>query len=457
MRLAAAPGVFLAFCTAVSAQQNSINPVVKDIVSGISEERIAANLKRLESFVTRNTLSSQTDPEHGIGAARNWIASELRGYSPRLQVSFDTHRVKKQGRITADVEMANIVATLPGTVNKDQQILVAAHYDTIAFAGQPPNEDQRRAGEQPRIADPNSPAPGVNDDGSGTAAVMELARVMSGKEFEKTVVFILFVAEEQGLFGSTLYARKAHEQNRRIEAVLNNDIIGSDVSGDGSSNGGSVRIFSDDPGDSPSRTLARYIKEIGERYVPSMHVEPVFRSDRFGRGGDHTPFNQEGFPAVRFSAAEENYANQHTKTDTFANMSPAYTTRVAKVNGAVAATLALAPKTPVVQEPIETGPRKGQLTAMIGRGKSRYDAQLRWRNGSPEPDLAGYLILVRSTTDAFWQRSVFVPKDTSEFVLPNVSIDEYVFAVQAVDKEGNPSIPAPYVLSQRERAKIETY
>lgn len=448
--------ILLTLMTPAFGQQNSINPVVNEIVSAVSGERIVATLKRLETFETRNTLSSQTDPNHGIGAARNWIAAQLRGYSPRLQVSFDTHRVQKQGRISSDVEMSNIVAVLPGTINKDRQVLVTAHYDSLALA-RPLTDEERRAGEEIKAADANALAPGVNDDGSGTAAVMELARVMSQHEYEKTVVFVLFVAEEQGLIGSALYARKANSEKRQIEAVLNNDIIGSDVSGDGMSDSGSVRVFSEDPADSPSRQLARYIKDIGERYVPSMRIDLVFRSDRFGRGGDHTPFNQEGFPAVRFSSAEENYANQHTRTDTLANMSPTYTTRVAKINGAVAATLALAPKSPVVMEPIQNGPRKGQPTPMIGRGKSRYDALLRWKNESPESDLAGYLVLMRSTTEPFWQRSIFVKKDASQFLMPNVSIDEYVFGVQALDNDGNPSLPSTYVLIPREKLKIDTY
>ncbi len=448
--------LLLAVSACIFGQQNSINPVVSEIVAGVSVDRITATLKRLETFETRNTMSSQTDAAHGIGAARSWIAAELRGYSPRLQVSFDTHRVKKQGRISSDVEMSNIVAVLPGTINKDREVLVTAHYDTLALA-RVLTDEERRAGEEIKPADPNAIAPGVNDDGSGTAAVMELARVMSQHEFEKTVVFVLFVAEEQGLVGSALFARKANGEKRQIEAVLNNDIIGSDVSGDGMSDSVSVRVFSEDPADSPSRQVARYLKEIGERYVPGMHVELVFRADRFGRGGDHTPFNQEGFAAIRISSAEENYANQHTKTDTFANMSPAYTTRVAKINGAAAATLALAPKSPVVMEPIQNGPRKGQPTPMLGRGKSRYDALLRWKSETPESDLAGYIILMRSTTEPMWQRSIFVKKDATQFLMPNVSIDEYIFALQALDNEGNPSLPATYGFIPREKLKIETY
>ena len=180
---------------------------------------------------------------------------------------------------------------------------------------------------------------------------MELARVMSQYEFDKTIVFIAFTAEEIGLNGSANYAKKAKEKNLQIEAVLNNDIIGSDISGDGRSANNRLRVFSEGPEDSPSRALARYTKEIAERYLPSMTVDLVFRRDRFGRGGDHTSFVREGFAAVRLTTPSENYANQHSATDTFANASVPYTTRVARMNGAVLASLALAPKPPLVSRP----------------------------------------------------------------------------------------------------------
>ena len=208
---------------------------------------------------------------------------------------------------------------------------------------------------------------------------MELARVLSQYQFEKTLVFIAFAGEEQGLLGSTLYAQKAHKENQKIEAVLNNDIIGSDVSGSGRRENRRVNVFSEDPPDSLSRQLARYIRETGERYFPSMRVDPVFRADRFGRGGDHTPFNQEGFAAVRFSSPQENFANQHSLTDTFANTSPEYVARVAKVNAAAAASLAWAPRSPVISELVE---RNGQMvtTLLLTRGTTRYDAVLRWKH-----------------------------------------------------------------------------
>ena len=157
-----------------------------------------------------------------------------------------------------------------------------------------------------------------------------------------------------------------------------------------------------------SRELARYVKDISERYLPGLRIEEVFRSDRLGRGGDHTPFNQEGYAAIRYTTPNETYANQHTVTDTFANASVPYTARVVQSNAAVLASLALAPKAPVTSEPILSGPRKGQPTPTIGRGKSRYDAALRWKNDNPEPDLLGYVIVSRKTTSPTSEREIFV-------------------------------------------------
>lgn len=439
-------GYFCVYASLVSGQAlpGSINPKIRKIVDDVSRERIIATLQKLESFGTRSTLSKQVVP------AREWIAGELRGYSPRLQVSFDSHRVKKSGRITRDVEMANVVAVLPGLMHPDQQILVTAHYDTMVI-----RNPTGSAGEVQPL-DPESLAPGVNDDGSGTAAVMELARVMSAYEFDKTIVFVLFVAEEQGLVGATLYAQDARKANRQIEAVLNNDIIGSSVSGNGETDSHTVRVFSDDPADSPSRSVARYVKEIGERYVPGMNIDLVFRSDRWFRGGDHTPFVQQGYAGVRFSSAEEDYSHQHTATDTLANMDPAYATRVAKINAAAAASLAWAPNAPGVMEPSQREADKGRLVPMIGRGKSRYDAQLRWKTDGQESDLVGYNVMMRPSREPMWTRRIFVGK-VSEYLMPGVSIDDYIFGVQAVDKNGNESLVNPYVAPPRQILKIETY
>jgi hypothetical protein len=438
-------------------QYKTVNPKVAKIAGEISEQRVTETLKRLEDFGTRYLLSQQEDKERGIGAARRWIYDQFSGYSPRLEVSYDQYRVKKMegrnSRVPRDVDLYNIVAVLPGTVHREQRIIVSAHYDTVVLAG--PTGGSAAGDTVQAAADPETTSPGVNDDGSGIACVLELARVLSQYEFDKTLVFVAFAGEEEGLLGSTLYAAKAKRDRVQIEAVLNNDIIGSDVSGSGRTENRAVNVFSDDPLDSPSRTLARYVKDIGERYVPSMRTGLVFRADRVGRGGDHTPFALEGFAAVRFSSPEENLANEHTVTDTFAHMSPSYATRVTRVNAAVAASLAWAPKDPAVTEQVE---RNGQKTTnlLLTRGTGRSDAVLRWKSDQPEADLGGYVVVMRATTAPYWEREIFVGKVT-EYTFPDVSIDEYVFGVKAVDQEGNESLVSPYIPAPRVKRVIETY
>jgi len=457
-------GVYLLGAMTGVAQYKKTNPQVAKIVSEVSDERITTILKKLEGFGTRNTFSSQDDPARGIGAARKWIYEQFRGYSPKLEVSFDQYRLKKDdtrgSRIPNDADLYNVVAVLPGTINKEQRIIISGHYDSIvltraAGAGAPGPSETPAQGTPPPLRDPNLDAPGVTDDGSGTACVMELARVLSQYEFEKTLVFVAFAGEENGLLGSTLYAEKAHKENQKIEAVLNNDIIGSVESGNGRVENSRVNVFSEDPSDSPSRQLARYVREMGERYLPSMHVDLMFRADRLGRGGDHTPFNQEGFAGVRFSSPQENYANQHSLTDTFANTSVPYITRVVKVNAAAAASLAWAPKSPETMQEVERFGRKTP-TLLLTRGKSRYDAALRWKQQNPEPDLAGYVVLMRSTTAPYWEHE-FYAGNVTEYTLPDVSIDEVVFGIKAVDKDGNESLVAPYIQPPRPKRTIQVY
>ena len=301
----------------------------------------------------------------------------------------------------------------------------------------------------------DAPAPGVSDDASGTAAVMELARVMSQYKFEKTIVFVAFAGEEIGLVGASLMAEKAKTEKQQIEAVLNNDIIGNDVGGDGQTANRLVNVYSDDPADSPSRTLARYVKETAERYVPGMKANPVFRADRFGRGGDHTPFAANGFAAVRFTTPVENLQAQHSANDTFDKASPAYTAMVARVNAAAAASLALAPPAPVVTRTVTTpGPNQGRVTPNLARGKSMYDAVLRWTDAKPVDDLAGYAVVMRQTTSPYWESEVFVGK-VSEYTLPGLNIDTVVLGVKAIDKDGNQSLVAPYVAPPYNVRKIE--
>jgi hypothetical protein len=322
----------------------------------------------------------------------------------------DAWVVKQMPRMTGEVEVTNVVAVLPGKSLPETQVVVASHYDTVTMRGA-------------------AAAPGVVDNGSGVATMLELARVMSQYEFDKTLVFVSFEAEEQGLVGATLHAEKALKQKQVIEAVLNDDIIGSDWSGNGFRFTHGVRVFSDEPMDSGSRALARYVKETGERYVPEMTVDLVYRRDRFGRGGDHTPFHARGYAAVRFTTPAENYQNQHGPGDSFENASAAYTTRIARVNAAAAASLALAPKPPALRG--------------LGRGSSQYDAVARWE---PDARAAGYALVIRSTLAPYWEREIYVGKVT-EYTLKNFSIDDVVIGVKAYSPDGVESLVSAFGFS----------
>lgn len=453
-----------------------LDPKIQKIVSEISVDRIASILKKLESFETRNTLSDPSQPHRGIGAARQWIFDQLKSYSPRLQVSFDTHMIPKGGRVWKDVELRNVVAVLPGKMQQaaDRWIVISGHYDSLNLRVPPElRNDQAKAAEML--------APGVTDDGSGTACLMECARVLSQYEFDATLVFIAFAGEEQGLIGSRAMARRLKEKSQTIQAVLNNDIIGSEVSGNGTIDNRRVLVFSEEPNDSPSRQLARFVKRIGERYFPEMTVDMIFRYDRFGRGGDHTAFNEEGYAAVRMTTPSEHFANQHTATDTFANTSPAYTAKVTRINIAAAAAMALAPRSPIVSRPAPAaaagaGDASASATAPAessaapaapaategapaarprptGPGLTRgggYDAVLRWDHPDAEPDLAGFMVVVRSTTSPDWEREIWAG-NVREFTLKNTSIDQLVFGVKSVDREGHESPVSAYVLAPRTR------
>jgi len=440
----------VAFCA--PAQQLSLNPQVKAIVSEISADRIADTQQKLASFGTRNIYSSTSDSNHGIGAAREWIASQLRSYSPKLQVAFDKHRLKgdPSQRLYKDVEIWNVVAILPGTSEPERQVIISGHYDSIHMVYKQDANGRRTLDSEATVA---AEAPGVTDDGSGTAAVMELARVMSQYQFRKTIVFIAFASEEYGLEGSSTYAEAAATRHDQIEAVFNNDIIGSDVTANGEMTNRYVNVYSEDPNDSPSRQVARYIQQINARYQPGFEVNMVFRHDRFGRGGDHSPFNAFGFAAVRLTTPMENFSNQHTATDTFANTAPAYTALVAKANASAIATLALAPKPPELRTPAPQGGRS--FGTPLGRGEG-YDAAMNWHNEHPEADLMGYTVVMRKTTSPTWEHEIFVGNVTN-YTLPRVNIDEVVLGVKAIDKDGNESLVSAFVTPPYRQRKVEQY
>jgi hypothetical protein len=417
------------------------DPRIQKLVASISEERLSALVQKLAGFGTRHTLSDTESPTRGIGAARQWIFDELTRSSPRLQVSFDTHKLARQGRITRNVDIRNVVALLPG--KSLRRIYVTAHYDSVNIGeeGQisantrAPSNTPRPDPQLRRDQDYNADAPGANDNGSGTALTMELARVFaeSGLDFDASIAFVLWAGEEQGLIGARAHAMELFKDKVRVEANFNSDIVGNTRGGDGTTDTGTVRVYSEGPEDSMSRSLARFIARAAAVYVPSHKVRLMARQDRFARGSDHTAFTQYGFPAVAFRESKEDFSRQHAAKDTVDGVDVRYLAQNARVNAAAVASLALAPAAPVVTNP------RGQM--MIGRQPSGYDANLRW---NASPGASTYRIYWREAWAPDWQHAQVVG-DVTEFVLPKLSIDNYVFGVAAVGPGGHESLISAYV------------
>ncbi|MCU0408624.1 MAG: M28 family metallopeptidase [Bacteroidales bacterium] len=417
------------------------DPEISRMVSEISAERIEQHVRKLVSFHTRHNLSTQSDPGKGIAASWNWIKAEMEKYVPqsggRLDVRFEEYTVGGQGqRISKPVRLKNVVATLKGTDPGDDRIIVvSAHLDSRAALDN----------------DSTSFAPGANDDGSGIAAILEMIRIMSSRKFSGTIVFLAVSGEEHGLYGAKHMAEEAREEKWNIIAMLNNDMIGnSGSSGTLLNDNMRVRVFSEGvpayetdqmaalrkftsgENDGRARQLARYIKETGERYVDQLGVTLVFRNDRFGRGGDHSPFCQVGFPAVRICEFNENYDRTH-KVPALVNgvqegdlpeyVDYEYVRKNTGVNLATIASLANAPYEPV---------NCGIVTAGLSNSTT-----LRWESPAKGVKPAGYYILMRETYQPLWEKKIFVTGN--EVTLP-YSKDNYFFGVQAVDAAGHESI-----------------
>jgi hypothetical protein len=434
----------VAACGRSEPPERHADPRVAALVGAVSPSRLQQTVTTLAAFGTRNTLSDATAPDRGIGAAREWILRELQRASPRLQVSFDVHHLAQQGRITRPVELRNVIAVLPG--RSARRIYVTAHYDTVnigpgaqvASNTQPPGVTVPDAQLNP-AQDYNALAPGANDNGSGTALTMELARVLanSGIDFDATLVFALWAGEEQGLFGSRVHAQHLQEGGVVVDAVFNNDIVGSSHGGDGIVDAATVRVYAPGPEDSMSRSLARYVEKAAAAYVPSHKVRLMAREDRFSRASDHSSFTQRGFPGVVFRESKENFTRQHGREDTPEGMDFSYLAQNARVNAAAAALLALAPPAPrVVNE-------KG--APLIGRQPSGYDASLRWL---ASPGAAGYRVYRRDPWTLSWQSSEPVGNVTG-FVVTGASIDDWVFGVAAVGANGHESLISAYVPRSR--------
>ena len=425
-----------------AARQAQIDAMVREI----SPQRIQAYVDKLAGFGTRHTMSDTVSETRGIGAARRWIKGELeRCGAGKLQVAFDGHLHPVDRRLSRPTEIVNVVATLPGTQaeSRERMYVVSGHYDSR-------NTDD---------ADAVNDAPGANDDASGTAAVMEMACVMARYKFDATLVFMAVAAEEQGLYGATDFAEKAKQKKLNIAGMFTNDIIGSSYNEKGERDNRQVRLFAEGipavkempdhlrtliqtggENDSLPRQLARHVKEIGERYVPDFKVTIVNRRDRYLRGGDHAPFLDRGFAALRFTEPAENFNHQHQNLrkegslqigDLPEFVDPAYIAQVARVNAASLASLALAPASP--------------QGVKIITAKLDNHTDLAW-TANTEPDLAGYRVVWRDTTAAQWQGSQFVGKVTA--VNMPLSKDNVFFGVQAVDKDGNVS-PATYPMPAR--------
>ena len=421
----------------VRALRSALNPDIARIVREIDARNIERIIRKLVSFGTRNTLSAQDDPARGIGAARDWIYSEFLKAAERsggrMTVEKQSYEQQKAARIPTPTVITNIVATLKGTQPESEGriYVVSGHYDSMCSSP----------------TDAKCDAPGANDDASGTAAVLEMARVMAPYKFDATIIFMAVAGEEQSLLGSTYFAEQAKQKGLNIEAMFTNDIVGNTLGGNGVRDRRTVRVFSEGvpsnetpqeattrrsvggENDSASRQLARFIKETSERYVPHMRVMMVYRRDRYGRGGDHIPFLERGVAAVRFTEPNENYRHQHQNVRTengirygdlpeFVDFP--YVANVARVNAASLAMLALAPAEP--------------RNVAIVTGRLSNDTDLKW-DPNQEPDLGGYEIVWRDTTSPIWTNSRRVGKVTS-YTMKGMSKDNYFFGVRAVDGAG---------------------
>jgi hypothetical protein len=421
------------------------DPRVEKLVAAVSEQRLRELDTKLVSFGTRATLSDVTSTTRGIGAARQWIFDELKRSSPRLRVSFDTHQIAQQGRITRDVELRNVMAILPG--KSARRIYITGHYDSVnlgsggqaALNAGSPNPQGARSDTD------NNDAAGANDDGSGTVLTMELARVFaeSGIEFDATLVFMCWAGEEQGLIGSMAHAQKLAADKVVVDANFNNDIVGNSVGGNGQIDAKSVRIYSLGPEDNMSRSLARYIERVAAVYVPSHRIRLMAREDRFGRGSDHSSFTANGFPAIVFREANENFNRQHNANDLLEGVDFRYLAQNARVNAASAASLALAPQAPQVAN--------DRGAARITRNPSGYDTNLQW---TAVPGAAAYRIYWRDTWSNSWEHAQTVANVT-QFVLPGMSIDDWVFGVSAIGADGNESLVSAYVSATRRMNEVK--
>ncbi|MFI6263412.1 M20/M25/M40 family metallo-hydrolase [Micromonospora sp. NPDC051006] len=407
---------------------------LRDLLRAVDQRRIEAIVRRLAAFGTRHTLSDQDDPERGIGAARDWIYDRMLEYAAasdgRMTVELQSYVQQPASRIPVPTRITNVVATLRGETSPNRTYVVTGHYDSRATD----------------VMDAVSDAPGADDDASGVAVVMELARLMATRRTAATVVFAAVAAEEQGLYGSAHLAQQLKAAGADVQGMFSDDIVGSSTADDGTRDPRAVRLFAEGvptaetpaeantrrsvggENDSPSRQLARFVTDVAENSATGMQVRVIYRRDRYLRGSDHISFLEQGWPAGRFTEPHEDFAHQHQDVRVVDGQQYGdlpefcdfgYITRVARVNGAALWSLAQAPGTP-----------KG---AVIVTTDLTNNTTLRWQRGD-EPDLAGYEVLWRETTAAEWQKVIPVGDVTR--VTVDLSKDNVFFGVRAVGRDG---------------------
>jgi Peptidase family M28 len=422
-----------------SGDAPAVSPEVRHMLNDVSASNIEHSITTLASFGTRHTLSSQTDPNRGIGAATTWIYDQFQLYAAasdgRLTVEKQTFTQPPGPRNPNPVDVTNVIATLHGSQSADRVYLVSGHIDSRCTD----------------VLDFTCDAPGANDDASGVAAVLELARVMSKHSFDATIVFATFAGEEQGTFGSIHYAQLAKAAGVNIAGMFSNDIIGSSLGMNGVRDRHDVRLFAQGPwpnetsqeaairrtmggeNDTEPRELARFMREAAQDAIPKMNVWIIYRRDRFLRGSDNGPFLDQRYPAVRFTEPNEDYRHEHQNVRVedgvqFGDLPEFvdfdYTADVTKVNLASLAALANGPAAP--------------KAVKVEAATLTVDTSLEWQ-ANTEPDLAGYEIVYRDTNEPYWSHAIPVGSVTS-FTVQGITKDNFLFGVRAVDTDGNRSV-----------------
>ncbi|MER5507873.1 M20/M25/M40 family metallo-hydrolase [Streptomyces sp. NPDC002766] len=407
---------------------------LRSLLREVDPVRIEATVRRLVSFGTRHTLSAQDDPARGIGAARDWLLAELRSYAAesggRMTVELQSYVQEPASRIPTATRITDVVATLRGSVTPERVYVVSGHYDSRVTD----------------VMDATSDAPGADDDASGVAVVLELARVMAKRRPAATIVFAAVAGEEQGLYGSTHLAELLKAAGTDVQGMFTNDIVGSPTADDGTEDPHTIRLFaegvpsSETPeqaairrsvggeNDSATRQLARFVRDVADNDATGMHVRVVYRRDRYLRGGDHIPFLERAYPAARFTEPAEDFAHQHQDVrvengkqygDLPEFCDFGFIARVARVNAAALWTLAQAPGTP-----------KG---VKIVTSALTNSTTLVWSRGT-EPDLAGYEVVWRETTAPEWTH-VIPAGDVTTYEV-DLSKDNVFFGVRARNTRG---------------------